>query len=229
MVNNTLNNVEFIFASKIRPLGGAVNYNMSYDDKKLIFSIRHLIETTNNPVQMSNVNLGKIVELDERRVRDIVIRLSAQGMIVAESPWVYEKDTICYGFPTLIITTRVGKEFTIPQIIVGNTPEKLLGKLDKRYYVYVCKKDDQVVYVGKGIGGRLNHCINGKSSCSGLNQAVARGDNLSVEKIADGLTEEMAIYLEEAYMIAVIKSGGSLHNTALPKEAKDFLNIELPF
>lgn len=229
MNNSTLNNVEFLFASKIRPIGGAVNYNMSYDDKKLIFSIRQLIEMTNKPVEMSNVNLGKIVELDERRVRDIIIRLSTQAMIIAESPWVYENDTICYGFPTLIITTRVGKEVTIPQIVVENAPEKLLEKLDKRYYVYVCKKDDQVVYVGKGTRGRLNHCISGKSSCSGLNQAVAKGDNLSVEKIADGLTEEMAIYLEEAYMVAVIKSGGFLHNTALPKEAKDFLNIDLAF
>lgn len=75
----------------------------------------------------------------------------------------------------------------------------------------------------------MNHCLSGKSSCPELNDLVRTGRDLVVEKIADNLTEEMANYLEESYIVAMIKSGANLFNKSLPEAIKDDKNVAVPF
>jgi dihydroneopterin aldolase len=134
-------------------------------------------------------------------------------------------DVVCYGTPALILTTRTGKEFLLPKVFSEDIPENLANKFEniRNHYVYVCKLKDRVIYVGKGVGDRIKHCLSGKSSSEELNKLYSDGEPLSVEKVAENLTEEMATHLEESYIRALIKSGDNLLNKALPEDIKQYL------
>lgn len=132
---------------------------------------------------------------------------------------------LCFGTPDLVITTRVGVEHEFPAIFAEGIPERLAAKFAdlNTFYVYVCRHEGKIIYVGKGNKDRFNHCISGSSSNPDLNSLVKRGENLTVEKVAENLSEEMAIHLEESYMRALVLSGNSLVNRQIPSDVREFL------
>ena len=71
------------------------------------------------------------------------------------------------------------------------------------YYVYVCRVDGEVTYVGKGKGDRWKHCLSGKSHNRKLNEAVILGKDVSVDFVKKGLSESEALTLESA-LISVL-------------------------
>lgn len=50
------------------------------------------------------------------------------------------------------------------------------------------------------------------------------GVQLTVHKVAENLTEEMAFYLENAYITSLAKSGAVLVNKKITPEAREFLD-----
>lgn len=66
-----------------------------------------------------------------------------------------------------------------------------------KYYVYVCKVDGEIKYVGMGSGLRYKHCTSGTSSCAELNRDYFEGKELKVEKLYKKLTKEEAERIEE--------------------------------
>ncbi len=46
----------------------------------------------------------------------------------------------------------------------------------KAYEVYICKYNDEIVYIGEGALGRHNHCTSGTSHVFGLNELYFTGD-----------------------------------------------------
>lgn len=73
------------------------------------------------------------------------------------------------------------------------------------YYVYVCKVDGEVAYIGKGKGDRWKHCLSGKSHNRKLNEAVILGKNVSVDFVKRGMSESEALTLEKS-LITVFKT-----------------------
>lgn len=64
------------------------------------------------------------------------------------------------------------------------------------YYVYVCKVDGDVKYVGMGKRDRYKHCTSGVSSCPELNRDFFAGKVMEVEIVQKGLSEQDAKNLE---------------------------------
>jgi hypothetical protein len=64
------------------------------------------------------------------------------------------------------------------------------------YYVYVCKVDGVVKYIGMGKKDRYKHCTSGVSSCPELNRDFFAGKVMDVEIVKKGLSEEDAKTLE---------------------------------
>lgn len=75
-----------------------------------------------------------------------------------------------------------------------------VSKYVRQYYVYECKVEGVVRYVGMGKGNRYQHCTSGKSSCPELNRDFHAGKDIVVEKVAEKLTK-MEAQMEEAYRI----------------------------
>ena len=226
-MNNEIHYVDFMYSNKIRPVGSWCNYTLTEDYKKIIFTVRRMVELTGERVEMRCSDFCKVCEVSQDKLHGLVSNLSAQKLIIMESPSTIEKESkvVFYGTPDLILTTRVGNEFEISSLFSDKTPKAILDKYTKNntYYIYLCKNGDAVVYVGKGTGDRINHCLSGKSSSSELNQLVSDGVQLTVHKVAENLTEEMAFYLENAYITSLIKSGVVLVNKKITQEAREYL------
>lgn len=65
------------------------------------------------------------------------------------------------------------------------------------YYVYVCKVDGQIKYIGMGKGSRFKHCNSGRSSCVELNRDFFSGKHLDTEIVADELSKDGALHHEK--------------------------------
>lgn len=87
-----------------------------------------------------------------------------------------------------------------------------MSKTTGIYYVYVCKVDGVVKYVGMGKKDRHKHCTSGVSSCPELNRDFFAGRIMEVEIIQKDLSEQDAKNLE-AEMIR--KDIESLYNRVI--------------
>lgn len=89
------------------------------------------------------------------------------------------------------------------------------------YYVYgVFDSYDDLVYIGKGIGDRVDSHCKGNSSSSYLNGLYFNGENLYTRKLSEGLSEQQAI-LKEAQLIHGLRPEGNLR---LPKITQELVN-----
>lgn len=64
------------------------------------------------------------------------------------------------------------------------------------YYVYECRVDGILRYVGMGKGSRYKHCNSGKSSCSELNRDFHEGKEIVVTKVKEKMTKYDALMYE---------------------------------
>ena len=66
------------------------------------------------------------------------------------------------------------------------------------YEVYVCKLDNEVLYVGQGVCGRHEHCTSGVSHVYELNRLHFIGDVVDVSVVLSGLDKETALQKESS-------------------------------
>lgn len=215
-VYESLNKIKFSTAAK--------SLGMGSDMRSAIFAIRECIKGTGKALNISPYEFADICKFNTRRdlcvyVGHIINTLKAQNLLIMPEKY-REGNLLCYGTPELIVTTKTGEDYKLPLLFSIETPKELQDRYRKmnNYYVYVCKHDGVVVYVGKGSKERLLHCTSGKSSSKDLNNLVISGAFVSVEKIAENLTEEMALHLESSYIRAMINSGHALYNKKLPSD-----------
>lgn len=64
------------------------------------------------------------------------------------------------------------------------------------FYVYECRVDGVLRYVGMGKGNRYKHCMSGKSSCSELNRDFHEGKEITVIKVKEKMTKFDALMHE---------------------------------
>jgi hypothetical protein len=98
----------------------------------------------------------------------------------------------------------------------------LSPKYQNIYYVYICKVDGIIKYVGMGKGKRLEHCTSGKSSCSELNRDKFEGKVLEVEKVAENLSQSDAQSLE----IDLIRKYDGLYNKRIDYDLSSTPNVK---
>lgn len=70
------------------------------------------------------------------------------------------------------------------------------------YEVYVCKHDDEIVYIGQGKLGRHQHCTNGCSHVYALNKLHFEGCNITVKVISVFETREESLAYEKSLIIS---------------------------
>lgn len=86
------------------------------------------------------------------------------------------------------------------------------------FYVYgVFDSCDNLVYIGKGTGDRLNMHCKGSSSNSNLNSMYFSGEDLYSKKLFDCLSENQAL-LKEAQLIHGLNP---VANTVIPRITKE--------
>lgn len=85
----------------------------------------------------------------------------------------------------------------------------------ERHYVYACYVDDELKYVGHGIGARFKHCTSGRSSCGELNRDFYAGKKIEVKKLYKGLSKVQAEEIEENL---IRESFDSLYNKVFKYE-----------
>lgn len=66
------------------------------------------------------------------------------------------------------------------------------------YYVYACKVDGELKYIGKGKGSRYKHCNSGASSVAELNRDFHAGKEVTVEFVKKNLSDNEALALESS-------------------------------
>lgn len=224
--------IDFYYSNKIKHKGAEHNRHMTDGMKRAIFFIRRYIELKNEAVNMcyeqfeyqACIQGHHFRPVAGEAAREVINSLYNIKLLTMDNP--LGKDSLlCFGTPELVVTTRVGVEHEFPAIFAEGTPEKLEKKFSdlNTFYVYVCRHDGKIIYVGKGNRGRSNHCLSGASSNPELNHLVSNGENLVVERVAENLSEEMAIHLEDSYMRALVLSGNSLVNRQMPKDVREFL------
>ena len=72
--------------------------------------------------------------------------------------------------------------------------------MKNKYYVYGVYSEDELIYIGKGCGDRLESHLTGRSSSVLINERFFRGEELTASKFASGLTKNRAL-LREAQLI----------------------------
>ena len=225
--------IDFYYSNKIKHKGAEHNRHMTDSMKRAIFFIRRYTELKNEAVNMcyeqfeyqaciQGHHIHRVVGLSAKEVINSLYNIKVLTM---DNP-LGKDNLLCFVTPELVVTTRVGVEHEFPAIFAEGTPEKLEAKFSdlNTFYVYVCRHEGKIIYVGKGNKDRFNHCISGSSSSPDLNSLVKRGENLTAEKVAENLSEEMAIHLEESYMRALVLSGTSLVNRQIPSDVREFLD-----
>jgi len=222
--------VEFLFADKVSAYGQDKNLCLSQRDKQIIFGVRKYIETKGCYVSMPQSAFLRMVGISSERssfgfllskFHDARVLMMNNPMEIGE-----HDDVVIFGVSELVLTSRTGQEYIFPKVMSEEVPERIRKRceIQNEYYVYVCKEKDKVVYVGKGVGKRLAHCRGSSTSNTRLKDLSAQGVDLVVEKVAESLTAEMAIELENCYMNALIKSGHTLCNKAMPTELRGYLD-----
>lgn len=89
------------------------------------------------------------------------------------------------------------------------------------YYVYgVFDSSNALVYIGKGVGDRVDSHHNGRSSSAYLNERYFSGERLYTRKFEVGLSENQAL-LKEARLIHSLLPEG---NTQIPKITEELVN-----
>lgn len=86
----------------------------------------------------------------------------------------------------------------------------LSEQLQRVYYIYECKVDGVVKYVGMGKGSRYQHCTSGASSCAELNSDFTLGKLMAVEIVENKLTEYEAKQIENDRILSYPE--GQLYN-----------------
>lgn len=82
-----------------------------------------------------------------------------------------------------------------------------------QYYVYICYYKGVPVYIGKGKGDRINHCISGKSTSPKLNELYFKDrDNLSVKKVKENTHNGHAKHVERELIREYRNKGYRLFN-----------------
>lgn len=85
----------------------------------------------------------------------------------------------------------------------------------ERHYVYACYVDDELKYIGHGVGARFKHCTSGRSSCGELNRDFYAGKKIEVKKLHKGLSKAQAEEIEENL---IRESFDSLYNKVIKYE-----------
>lgn len=108
---------------------------------------------------------------------------------------------------------------------VVDKSKPLSEKFQNIYYVYQVFVEDQLRYIGKGKGNRIDHCLSGKSSCSELNRDFHAGKKIVVNKYEDNLLESDAELIESRLISTNLGKG--LYNKRVTYDLSVKPNLEL--
>lgn len=213
---------------RVRRKGSSVNLKVKNIHLELISVIRQSVQESGNSLEADSVEIAKLMgslkpETFETSISMAMEKLMRNKILINphyNGGW---HDHKCYGNTDLIVTGRDGSEIEIPKLYSSDIPEKIRAKYDNlnKYYVYIYKLEGKVIYVGKGIGRRIEHYKSKIEHNCGILGILKSGHDIEAVKIAENLTDEMATNLENAYLLSVLGSGGTLLNRAIPKFVKE--------
>lgn len=216
---------------KLRRVGSSVNLGVSAYHLAILETVRTIIAETDTSIDLSADEFQDKMPYGWARAEAsfaMAWEMLGRQKIVVKGPhqkgWSHVR---CYGLVDSVITYKNGFEENLPSILASDAPYDIRDICNtlNTYYVYVYKIEGKVVYVGKGTGSRIKHYGTKIEHNPELAELHKQGVKVEAVKIAEGLSEEMAVRLEEAYLLAVLGSGGSLFNKAIPKKIKEELKL----
>lgn len=89
------------------------------------------------------------------------------------------------------------------------------------YEVYVCKFEDEVLYVGQGVSGRHNHCTSGISHVYELNKLHFKGVEVSVDIVHIDMRQEKVLELEKKLIYELQPKFNTVHNVVVKNGSYD--------
>jgi hypothetical protein len=205
---------------RVRSLGASLWLNITQEEYKMIMVVREYIRRMGKhmdvPIEHFESWCGG-ARLSQHRMG----KLSNNKIIFSEFS---NERSICYGTPDLEFTGPA--DFCMKRLYADTTPRKFIERHFEggKHYVYTCKLDGLVDYVGKGVGTRIQHLRLTKGHNRALTSAIKNCNDVKIEKIAEFLTDEMATDLEEAYIRSHLLSGKDLYNVNMPKWLREEVN-----
>lgn len=165
----------------------------------------------------SQAEIAKACGMEYKSVGKCIRKLLSHGLLIAVKT--HQKGrAISFkyaGFNTFTLYSESGG-YTVEGVRVCDLESDATPMMRKEYYVYTCKHNGTPVYVGKGKGDRLTHCLSGRSSSPALNELLFKNDigEFEVTKLIENLSEDEALLQESAIIKAYADAGLKLCNRA---------------
>ena len=198
---------------KVKSVGAARWLNLTTSECSVLFACSDFLWKYGTHMEIPLVEFGDTFGVDTQSQLKLG-KLSNNKVIFGSFS---NELAICYGMPDI----EIGEPYNycLKGVYFESTPErfKVRHLSGGKHYVYTCKLDGVVVYVGKGVGSRINHLGKTKGHNKKLTSAIRSAKDVCISKIAENLTDEMATYLEESFIRACLMSGNSLFNVNKPK------------
>lgn len=99
--------------------------------------------------------------------------------------------------------------------------------MTKSYEVYVCKLDDEIVYVGQGEKGRHRHCNSGVTHVYELNKVHFEGGSVDVNVVLVSAMKKEVLKLEKELILKYRPKFNKVHNQSTRgKQARDSIHVK---
>lgn len=204
---------------KVKSVGAAQWLNLSVSEFSVLIACSDYLYNHGKVMEIPLVEFGDMFGVDTQSQLKLG-KLSNNKVIFGSFS---NESAICYGMPDI----EIGEPYNlcIKGVYFDSTPIRFKERhlSGGKHYVYTCKIGGVVVYVGKGVGNRINHLGKSKGHNKALTLAIRSSKDVCISKVAENLTDEMATYLEESFMRAYLLSGNMLFNVNKPKWLSDEL------
>ena len=195
---------------------GGDEFLLQLVERLLLALLRAKCKSSYEPFEVSMETLGSALAVDRTTIMRSMSNLDSCGLIYREKVKRFNYSTWSYiGVAAYTGVSDIYGTIAVPEILLADIPTTVKAcSGGNTHYVYICKKDGVPIYVGKGKGNRINHCLSGNSSSAELNKIFysCNGDGMTVDKVIEGVPNSEAMIQEQQLINKLLADGHPLVN-----------------